>query len=223
VDIDNRYLFGHTLPGSRSMMTLVEAARMDPETAVEIRRIQKFGHYARAACLILAVPLAILGLWILGNIAVGPTSSGFTVNLGAYEVAGDRLSSLPVKIWALAVTGVVLGIVFGGLFHLFRLFGSLASGSIYTKDNVFRIRQLGLLALAIAVLQIVLPLFSQLLLGSGVIDEGSVTPVTFGVGPDSLSMFIMAGLILLASWIMEVGRQVSEEAHELRREGELVI
>ncbi len=188
----------------------------------EMRNIRRFGRYARAFCLLLAVPLVLVGPLMLATIVFGSTSAAAIFGLGA-EIVSDQVSVVSLKVWAFIVTSARLGIMANGLLHLYRLFGNLASGLVHTRDNVLHIRRLGVLALASAVLQIVVPVLSGLLLGAGVVDAALVTPVSYGVGPDSLSMFIMAGLILLASWIMEVGRQASEEAQELRREGELVI
>jgi hypothetical protein len=39
----------------------------------------------------------------------------------------------------------------------------------------------------------------------------------------SFGGFIPAALVLLASWIMDVGREVSEDAETMRRDAELVI
>jgi hypothetical protein len=42
-------------------------------------------------------------------------------------------------------------------------------------------------------------------------------------GTSNLPSFITAALILLASWIMEVGRKTQDEAEHMRRESELVV
>lgn len=191
--------------------------------STEVDRIRKFARYARACCVLLAAMSAILGIWTIGNIVLGPGSADFRIGLGAYDVHGDQLATLGVKTWAFTVVASVYAIVFIGLFHLYCLFGSLAGGAIYTRDNVLRIRRLGELAMAMAVLQLVLPPLSLMVLSTPLIEESAVTPVTRGAGPDSLSLLITAGLVLLASWIMEVGRQTRVEAEEMRREVELTV
>jgi len=57
----------------------------------------------------------------------------------------------------------------------------------------------------------------------GVIPATAVSFVDFGIRPDSFTLMIAAGLILLVSWIMEIGRRTSEDAEQLRRESELVV
>jgi hypothetical protein len=82
--------------------------------------------------------------------------------------------------------------------------------------------------MALAVIQFLLPLTAFGLAELGFIDRTFVTSVAPGngvpafVGPP-LSGLITASLILLASWIMDVGTVVSEDAEAMRREAELVI
>jgi hypothetical protein len=119
----------------------------------------------------------------------------------------------------------VLVIVLKGLFHLYSLFNNFAHGGIYTAPNVRHIRQLGLLAMAWAVLDILMPVGSMLLLQAGFVDNavaGTMRPQLI-FGTSNLPSFITAALILLASWIMEVGRKTQDEAEHMRRESELVV
>ncbi len=112
--------------------------------------------------------------------------------------------------------------------HRYRLVKRLAEGSIYTKQNVYHLRQIGWASMALAVMQLLLPLISLGLAELGVIDRTLVmftapaNGVPAFVGPP-LSGVLTAALILLASWIMDVGRQVSDDAEAMRREADLVI
>jgi hypothetical protein len=82
--------------------------------------------------------------------------------------------------------------------------------------------------MAYAVVPLVLSLVSLWLAQLGFIDGTSVTfdpsadGTTMLVG-QSLAGVVNASLILLASWIMDVGRQVSDDAEAMRREADLVI
>ena len=89
--------------------------------------------------------------------------------------------------------------------------------------NVRRIRRLGELALAFGALQIVLPIVSLALLNAGIFPASAVSFVPIAINPESLTLLLAGGLIMLASWIMEVGRRTSEDAEQLRRESELVV
>ncbi len=144
--------------------------------------------------------------------------------MGPYSVPQDQLSGAGL-IYVLFGLGLVLAIIiFIGLFHLYRLFTNLAKGSIYTAANVRHIQHLGLLAMAWAVLDILLPIGSMALLHAGLVDEAVVTKRTQLVfGTSNIPSFITASLILLASWIMEVGRKTADEAERMRQDAELVV
>jgi hypothetical protein len=115
------------------------------------------------------------------------------------------------------------------LFHLYRLFKQLEAGSIYTKLNVQHLRQVGWLSMASAVIPPVLSAVSLWLAQLGFI--GGTPPITFDPSADgttilvgqSLAGIVNASLILLASWIMDVGTQVNDDAEAMRREAALVI
>ena len=49
------------------------------------------------------------------------------------------------------------------------------------------------------------------------------TATPYGIAGPELPSFITAALLLLSSWIMDVGRQTKDEAEELRREADLVV
>jgi hypothetical protein len=185
----------------------------------EILKVQKFGRIARACCLVL------MALVLIGTILLAIAGArNIPVNMGPYTVPGNQLGPVP-KAYLLVCFAVVLVIVLKGLFHLYSLFNNFAHGGIYTAPNVRHIRQLGLLAMAWAVLDILMPVGSMLLLQAGFVDNavaGTMRPQLI-FGTSNLPSFITAALILLASWIMEVGRKTQDEAEHMRRESELVV
>jgi len=204
---------------------------MSPETEAQIRNIRKFGTYACSVSRIAGAALVLSFVLSAWSIVAGSTSSAVRVGLGAYSVTGDHLTTIEIKVWALVVISSIFGILFAVVLHLQRLFAHLAAGSIYTRVNVRHLRRVGILALAMAVLQLVLPLLTIAIVNSGFIDRSLITltePGTSGIGilllgPASLSGFAMAALVLLASWIMDVGRQTADDADAMRRDADLVI
>ncbi len=202
---------------------------MTPETEAQIRNVRKFGGYAHSISGIAGAFLVInfvLSVWIIVS---GPTPISFKIGLGAYSVTPEHLSTIQIKTWAFVLVTTVFAILLAVVFHLKRLFSHLAAGSIYTRENVFHLRRVGILALAMAALQLVLPMITVALVDGGFIDRTLVTPTELGdrgillLGPASLSSFIMAALVLLASWIMDVGRQTADDADAMRREADLVV
>lgn len=199
---------------------------MRPETEARIRTVQKFGKNARQFCALVAAGLGILAFVSWATIFAGPRVAGVTIRLGGfYSVATDQLTTAPIKVWLFIVVTLVLGLFGWTLFHLHRLFKQLEAGSIYTQQNVYHLRQVGLLSMALAVIQLILPLLSFALVEIGFIDRALVTgsgnALVFGTS--SFGGLITASLILLASWIMDVGRQISDDAEAMRREADLVI
>jgi hypothetical protein len=196
---------------------------VNADTQEQLRKVRKFSRVARGACLVLFAVLGILTLWTLGNVAFGPGASGMRVDFGAYSIHGDHFVAPAAKIWGVIVVASVFALLFSGLGRLYLLFGNFLAGDIYTRENVRHIRALGLLAMAMAVFQIFLPMVSWALLQGGVIDASAVTRTSAPLGASALPGFITAGVILLASWIMDVGRNTQDEANTLRRDAELVV
>jgi hypothetical protein len=202
---------------------------MRPETEARIRTVQKFGKNARQFCALAATIFGISLVASWAQIVAGPRMPDTNVRLGTNIIVNsDQLVTVSSKIWAFVVATVVLGIFLWILFCLYRLFKQLEAGSIYTKQNVYHLRHVGWLSMAAAVIPMVLSLLSLWLAHLGFIDG---TPVTFDASGDgttmlvgqSLAGIVNASLILLASWIMDVGTVVSEDADAMRREAELVI
>ena len=52
---------------------------------------------------------------------------------------------------------------------------------------------------------------------------GSVSAAMRPTSGMSIGPFITAGIVLLAAWIMDIGRETSDAAAALRKEAELVV
>ena len=199
---------------------------MKPETEARIRSVQRFAKNGWQFCTLAGFFLGVyvLGAWV--KIALGTLGR---IDIGtAYSVNADLLTTASGKIWAFVVVTVVAGLFAWTLLHVYRLFRQLEAGSIYTKQNVYHLRQVGWLSMAIAVIQLLLPLLSFVLAELNLISDTLVPPTSpANGGPlflgQSLAGVITASLILLASWIMDVGREISDDADVMRREADLVI
>jgi hypothetical protein len=200
---------------------------MKPETEARVRNVQKFGKNGRQFCTLAGF---FLGVYLLGawaKIALGTVGR---IDLGAfYSVNMNLLTTVSGKIWAFVIVTVVVGLFAWTLLHVYRLFRQLEAGSIYTKQNVYHLRQVGWLSMALALIQLLLPLLSFVLAEMNLIADTLVPPAA--PPSNGVSMFfgqsfagvITASLILLASWIMDVGREISDDADAMRREADLVI
>jgi hypothetical protein len=130
---------------------------------------------------------------------------------------------MPFKAWMFLLMAAVIGIWVAVLYQLYRLFGNLAAGAIYTPENVRRVRHVGLVLLLFPVVSIVasatLIVAKRLLGATGPSDLDRLFP-SFS---QLLISCLAAGLVLLVSWIMDVGRYEKEQADTLRRDADLVI
>ena len=191
------------------------ASSLDREVEVqsEIHKVRRFSHYARVVCSVIfgfgmvaitfLLLVAALGLF-LPRIHIATTAQAMTPQL---------------KMLTTLVTSAMTGVMLAGVYQLYRLFGNLAAGAIYTPENVRHVRRLGLLSLLWAVLAIAIP---SALFALG--PDASLPPSLF-VFPwsESLSSAVSAGLLLLVSWIMDVGLHAKDHADALQRDADLVI
>src|SRR6185503_21316176 len=76
---------------------------------------------------------------------------------GTYDVLQALFTPLQLMVCVVLILGAVIGVWLAAVRQLYRLFGNLAAGAIYTHENVRRVRNVGLLWLLWAVLNIVLP------------------------------------------------------------------
>lgn len=195
------------------MNASASALSREGEVRSRIRSISRFSRVAGVVC------SAIFGFGLVGGVGV--------LLLGVLGMFFPKLDhstfTVQQKIWALPMTAVVAGIALAGAYQLYRLFGNLAAGAIYTPENVRRVRHLGLLWLLLAVLGVLIPLAWSALYAYVFIDPTPATPLDRLSFPETLSSFASAGLILLVSWIMDVGLYEKDHADALQRDADLVI
>jgi multisubunit Na+/H+ antiporter MnhC subunit len=195
----------------------------EEEVQSKIQKIRSFGRNARSVCavlmgLTLILIAVVLVVVLLPNGAAGPSISG-----NVYEILSSPVSPLLLKMWVLVGVVVGIGVWLAALLQLHRLFGSLATGAIYTSENVRRVRNVGLLALLWAVGNIVFP-------ATRIVAHGFISaPVpmdldrVFPSSGEIFTSFATAGLVLLVSWIMDVGLYEKQHADALRHDADLVI
>jgi hypothetical protein len=177
----------------------------EDEVRSKISRVRTFGRAARVAC------AALFGFGLVGSVV-----------MLLFVALGPKLTTLQLKVWAFLVTAVLSGIALSAMYQLYRLFSDLATGAIFTPENVRRVRHVGLLWLLWALLGMMIPVASASLIALGYIDAWGPF-VAEPVFSQSLSSFVAAGLILLVSWIMDVGLYEKEHADALQRDADLVI
>lgn len=218
------------------MNASASALPREGEVQAKIRKVRVFGRNARAVCGVLfwfglagivIVPLVAIIVRAGTNVgvAVVPTQvpTPDSGNGSTYDVLQALLTPLQLAVCVFLVLGVVIGIWLAALRQLYRLFGNLAAGAIYTPENVCRVRNVGLLFLLLAVLGIVIP--TALVVARGLIDASVPIDLdrVFPSLAELFSSFATAGFVLLASWIMDVGLYEKDHADALQRDAELTI
>jgi hypothetical protein len=193
---------------------------VEKEISPELRKVRRFGGFARAVCVLFGL-YALLGVgFIVCNIVFGWSGQ---FNFGPFGIRGDQFTPL-LMAWAAFFMAGFLIPGFMALRRLYALFGNLRDGRIYTQENVRYLRQLALLGLLFPVIGWVLMAISGVLPRTGLVPEPTmVNPAALALSPNSLGVFISPALLLLASWIMENGRKIQDEADRMRRDAELTI
>jgi hypothetical protein len=197
---------------------------VEKQIPAELRKVKTYSRVARTSCTLIIVGLSALVLTMCLGITLGPSNSGGKITLGIYSIRAEQFTTPAIKIWAITFIAIMCIPLFRGALHLRALFTNFIVGDIYTEINVRHLRRIALLSLAMPVLIGVLVAASWLLVETGIIDRALVTTEPLNLNLLSLaSWYVGPLLLLLASWIMEVGRRTHVEANTMRREAELTI
>jgi hypothetical protein len=177
---------------------------MTAEAAEKLKKVQKYSASLRNLFRFFFVLGALALVVETGLVVSGAERFDTSVRIGNTEYSGD---SIPGTIRAIAFIGFVLasGILLKLNLHLVKLFGLYADGKIFSAENVDQIRQIGITMLffpALWVLSLFVPLF--------VLGEGLNKTITTG-GWQPFSALIVGTIVIVVSWIMDVGRELREE------------
>jgi hypothetical protein len=182
---------------------------MAADTAAKLQKVKKYSASLRNLFGFLFV-IGLLG-WFVRTIMMWSDAKPHEpslVRIGHLVYSGDAVST-DVRVLSYVYFTLAVAISLKITFHLIKLFALYAEGKIFSAENVGQIRQIGFTMLfspALFFLTLFVPLFVA---AEGTISQGGQGAV-LGVG-GVFEQIIVGTIILIFSWIMDVGRELREE------------
>ena len=187
---------------------------MTPDIELKLAKVRRYSRGLRKVFNFFRVIIGFGGLAaVLIFLIRGTGETDVTFAFFDREFSGDEITwtfRLLVVFWAL----LVFGVAFKFLSHLAALFDLYSQGRIFTADNVYQIRQIGI-SVFLFCLGGIYSAIAKLILLATSHSVGTSPPRTesIGLGLDGPLAAILAGIIIIViSWIMDVGRELREEA-----------
>jgi hypothetical protein len=145
------------------------------------------------------------GIVTVFAVTAGVSFPGATCDFGAGPLPCGELS---VGARALTFTLLVVGaaLFLKVLHHISRLFKNYARGEIFTRESVRQIRSVGMTVLILGTFQIAALAATVVLMGMDQIVWPAHRPI-----PLPFAAFVSGALIMLVSWVMELGTDIREE------------
>lgn len=187
-----------------------EALIMTAETAAKLQKVKKYSASLRNLFGFFFA-LGLVG-WLIRTIMMWSDAKPHeptAVQIGHLVYSGDPVSgTVHVLSYVYGTLSLAIGLKI--TFHLIKLFALYADGKIFSAENVRQIRQVGYTVLLTPAL-LVLTLFVPLLVSG----EGMTTSTSPGTGlmgeGQVFSQIIVGTIIIIISWVMDVGRELREE------------
>ena len=188
---------------------------MSPETEEKLAKVRRYSA-SLAKLFVFFQVIVVIGALISTALLLTANSPNSTLVFVDTAFQGDEIT-LPVRLVTLTGMLLVFAIGLKLLYHLKSLFGLFAEGEIFTADTVSHIRRIGIsifLFLAVWLYAILAKVLLLTMGQSGQVAEGIDATIGFGLKYDTFLMAIGGIIIIVISWIMDVGRELREE-HDL--------
>lgn len=185
---------------------------MSPATEEKLARVRKYSTSLRRLFTFFQV-VVVIGALISVVILLTVNNPDSTLVFIDTAFHGDEIT-LTVRLVTLIGMLLVFAIGLKLLHHLKTLFGLFEKGEIFTADTVSHIRQTGVsIFLFIGVwLYAILGKVMLMTMGQpGQVAAGVNATIGFGLKYDTFLMAIGGIIIIVISWIMDVGREMREE------------
>jgi len=189
---------------------------MSPETQEKLDKVKKYSASLSMVFWVFWFILAFAGL--IGLIILLTVNDSqrvpSTLNFGGATYVGDEIT-WTVKIVAAIGLMLSMGIALKLLGHLGKLFSLYAKGEIFTAENVRQIREIGISVFLFMAIW-AYGLLTKIILGvpgaGSTVETQGIAVRGFGFGlPEPLTVVLAGIIIVVISWIMDVGRELRED------------
>jgi len=181
---------------------------VNPQTEAKLNKVVRYSRSLKNLFRFLFVVLALASLVTL--VLIFASYPALDVDIGSFRFGGENVAIFPrmfVAIGTLLAVAVALKLTF----HLIRLFDLYSHKQIFTADNVYQIRHIGITMLLILPVRLYFFLILNLIPGLKPTDlPADSQTLTISLAPPF--PWLIAGIIIIVvSWIMDVGRELREE------------
>lgn len=187
---------------------------MSPDTAEKLAKVRKYSASLRKLFRFFLV-IAVIGMIVSTLILFLTDADNTTLAIWDLRFAGDEITPT-IRVLGGIYLLLIFAIMVKLLYHLAALFGLYAEGLIFMANDVAQIRQIGIsvFLFCAAWLYVILAKLILLALGHPVpAYEPSQRTIGLEIGAGNLPLLaLLAGIIIIViSWIMDVGREMREE------------
>lgn len=179
---------------------------MNPRVEARLAQVMRTGRIGHRLCVVAMVIVGLAAAALVVLALLFP--DGQTCDFNGVRFQCSELSAAAKAFVGVSMV-VGLALLLAGLYRLSRLFQHYSRGEIFTRDSVREIRGLGYLALANAIVQVVVLVATVVLIGTEQVSLPDNTQLHLQMPFGAL---ITAALILLVSWVMDVGTELREES-----------
>jgi hypothetical protein len=189
---------------------------VSPEAQQKLEQVKRYSASLRTVFRFVSIVVAFAGL--VGLIIVLTVNDGqripSTIAFGGSSFAGDEITWM-VKIAVALGMALSVGIALKLLHHLATLFDHYARGEIFTSDTVRQIRAIGVSVFLFVSIWLYGLLVQSILGVPAAVRQAAETGIDvrgWGIGvPEPLAVVLAGIMIIVVSWIMDVGRELREE------------
>jgi Protein of unknown function (DUF2975) len=180
---------------------------MNPRVEARLEQVKRTSRGARRACYwLMGFVLLVAAVTAASRLTLPPEApQAWTCEVNGLRGPCGELEPQAMTVFLVALLGGV-ALTLMALYRLARLFGNYSRGEIFTRGSAGEIRWIGYLCAAGAVLQLLLFVVALTLSA----DSRGGWPMELRFDIPFVSILV-ASLIILLSWVMDVGAELREE------------